>query len=154
VLARLDIKGFKMTISTHSETFAVLTDIAEHLDGTWDTKSSDNVVVRAFMVATGTLLRHRGTLDVVLGRARQDLKTLFTPDVIEDFGSLDPIGAVVEINELIYGTWSEVSEGNLLVQAFMRSTEFLLEKGALMNNGFIAQQYEEIKANLPQAPSI
>lgn len=143
-----------MTATQHTDTFATLTEIAELLEGAWEAKSSENYVIRAFMVATGTLLRHQGTLGNPLGQARQDLKPLFRDEVLDNFGKLDPLGAVVEINALINGTWNELSEDNYLVQAFMRSTELMLEKGALMADGTIARRYEDIKANFSQAMSI
>jgi hypothetical protein len=143
-----------MTATLDKDTFAALHDIAELLDGAWDAKSSENYVIRAYMVATGTLLRHQGTLSSDLARARQELKPLFKAEVVDNFGKLDPLGAVVEINALVDGTWTEASEDNYLVQAFMRSTELMLEKGALNNGGTIARRYEELKASFPQAPSI
>jgi hypothetical protein len=143
-----------MTAPQHNDTFAALSEIAELLEGAWPTKSSDNYAVRAYMVATGTLLRHQGTLGTHLGQTRQDLKSLFRNEVIDNFGKADPLGAVVEINALIDGTWNELSDDNYLVQVFMRSTELMLEKGALNADGTIARRYEDMKANFSQAPSI
>lgn len=143
-----------MTATQHKDTFAALSEIAELLEGAWEARTSDNYVVRAFMVATGTLLRHEGTLRNPLGQTRQDLKPLFRDEVVDTFGKADPLGAVAEINSLVDGTWNELSEDNYLVQAFMRSTELMLEKGALMPDGIIARRHEDMKASFSQAPSI
>ena len=143
-----------MTAPLDKDTFAALQDIAELLEGAWDTKSADNYVIRAYMVATGTMLKHQGTLSSDLAQARQDLKPLFKDEVVDNFGKLDPLGAVVEINALVDGTWSEANEDNYLVQAFMRSTELMLEKGALNSGGNIARRYEDLKARFSPAPSL
>ena len=143
-----------MTTPLDKDTFAALQDIAELLEGAWDANSPENYVIRAYMVATGTLLRHQGTLSSDLARARQDLKPLFRDEVVDNFGKHDPLGAVVEINALVDGTWTDASEDNYLVQAFMRSTELMLEKGALNNGGTIAKRYEDLKASFSQGPSI
>lgn len=143
-----------MTAALDKDTFAALNDIAELLEGAWGAKSPENYVIRAYMVATGTMLKHQGTLPSDLARARQDLKPLFRDEVVDHFGKLDPLGAVVEINALVDGTWTDASQDNYLVQAFMRSTELMLEKGALNNGGTIARRYEELKASFPQSPSI
>jgi len=138
----------------HVDTFATLTEIAELLEGAWETKSSENYVIRAYMIATGTLLRHQGNLAKNLGQTRQELKPLFKGEVVENFGKLDPLGAVVGINALVDGTWNELSADNYLVEAFMRSTELMLEKGALMKDGVIARRYEDMKATFSQQLSI
>jgi hypothetical protein len=143
-----------MTKTNHDDTFAALNDIAELLEGAWDKKSDDNYIVRGFMIATGTLLEHGRELGTNLAEARETLKSLFTDNTLVSFGMSDPLAAVVNINALVDGAWSELSEDNYLVQAFILSTELMLEKGALLPNGSIVRRCEDMKSTFSSAPSI
>lgn len=143
-----------MTKTNHNDTFAALTEIAELLEGAWDDRSDHNYVVRGFMVATGTLLAHGRELGTNITEAREALKCLFTDDALASFGMSDPLAAVVNINALVDGAWNEEIPDNYIVQAFMRSTELMLEKGALNPSGMSARRYNELKSAFSAAPSL
>lgn len=142
-----------MTIERQTNAFPALTEISELLEGAWTETRSDNHIVRAFMISTGTLMAHGRQIDGALLDARARLVPLFQPEVTATFGKADPIGALVEINALVDGTWNELSADNYLVQAFMRSTEALLEAGALMGDGIIVRRYEDMKSTFSASPS-